>query len=78
MELRVREANLNLADGLMNGREGAADVLFQLVVERDGGGEPTHGLVGHRLGAAFALEHVLNHLDRRAQANAAGGLGDKP
>ncbi|MEF8698486.1 MAG: hypothetical protein V5B33_04005 [Candidatus Accumulibacter sp. UW20] len=78
MKLRVGEADLDLADGLMNGREGAADVLFQLVIEGDGGGEPAHGLVGHRLRAAFALEHILNHLDCRAQANAAGGLGDKP
>jgi hypothetical protein len=75
MELRIRKANLDLANRLVDGREGTADVLLQLVVERDGGGKPTHGLIGHRLGAAFTLQDVLDHLDRRAQADAAGGLG---
>ncbi len=75
MELRVREANLDLANCQMNGGKGTANVLFQLVVQGDGGGQPAHGLIRHRLGAAFAFQDVLDHLDRRAQADAAGGLG---
>src|ERR1039458_4204167 len=75
MELRVGEANLHFADGLMYRRESAADVLLKFVVQRDRSGEPAHGLISHGLGAAFSFEHILDHLDRGAEANAAGGLG---
>ncbi len=75
MELRVREANLDLANCLVDGRECAPNILLKLVVQGDGGGQPAHGLIRHRLGAAFAFQDVLDHLDRRAQADAAGGLG---
>ena len=71
----VGKANLHLADGLVEGGEGAADVLLQFIVEGDGGGQPAHRLIGHGLGAAFALEHVLDHLDGGAQTDATGGLG---
>jgi hypothetical protein len=55
VELRIREANLYLANRLVDGREGTANVLLQLVVERDRGGQPTHRLIGHGLGTALAL-----------------------
>ena len=75
MELRIGKANLDLANSLVNGREGATNILLQFVVQGDGGGEPANRLIGHRLGAAFAFQDVLDHLDRRAQADAASGLG---
>ena len=77
MELRVREANLHLADRLVDRGEGTANVLFQFVVQRHRGGQPAHGLIGHCLRAAFAFQDILDHLDRGAQANAASGLSER-
>src|SRR5690606_17654434 len=77
MEPRIRETNLYLANRLVNGREGAADAFFQFVVQRDRGGQPAHRLIGHGLRAAFAVQDILDHLDRGAQADAASGLGER-
>jgi len=75
VQLRVWKTNLNLADRLMDGGECAADVLFQFVVQRNGGGQPPHRLIGHGFGTAFAFQDILDHFDRRAQTYAAGRLG---
>ena len=68
----------DLLDRLVDRGEGAADVLVERVVERDGGCEPSDLSVRHRLQRAGPLdEDVLDDLDRRPQADAAGRLGQR-
>lgn len=77
VQSRVREAYLGgfLHRG-MQGGEGAADVFFEGIVERDRRGQPTDLLFRDRRFAFAALDQdVLDDLDRRAQADAAGGFG---
>src|SRR6266487_3642090 len=58
------EADTSVQNCMMNGREGAADILIESVVEGDGCGKPTHWLIGHSLLASFAFDQdVLNDLD---------------
>ena len=73
MDERVGEAILRPLDRVMQRRGSAANVLLQRIVERHRRGEPADGLVGDRVAARWPLnENVLNDLNRRTQAHAAG------
>jgi len=75
---RVEEVLPSLLDAAVDRGEGPTDIPLQRVVEGDGGGQPAQRLVGHRRLVARTLDQdVLDHLDGRAQADAAGGLGQR-
>ena len=67
----------HLADRLVDGVERATDLFFQLVIQRGGGDQRADRLAGQTSASALAAQHVLHDLDGRAQAQAAGGLGQR-
>ena len=65
-----------LFDRVVDGSEGPSDVLFQRVVERHRGRQPSDLPVGHgRQGTGTFDKDVLNDLDRRAKTEPAGRFG---
>ena len=79
MQLGMREADLGgFLHRCVQRGEGALDVFIQRIKQRDRGRQPANSLLCHG-GLAFRAfnQNVLHHLDRRAQADAAGGLGQR-
>ena len=72
VDWRVAETSFtNAVDCLVDASESALDILLQGVVEGHGGSEPTYWLIGNRrLTRTWLDQHILDHLDCRAQADA--------
>ena len=73
MDGRIGAADERLLHGLMDRWKRSADILIERIIQGNGGCQPADRLIGH---GAFSVpafhKDILNHLDGRTQANAAG------